>query len=216
MLKITKSLLTISLVAALAIGGTMAYFSDTKTSTGNTFGSGTMDFRIARPGTSPHKIFDVSNLKPGQVVEGYFVVVNDSTEGLDMKWKAWITGFNADTYSLDRVLEVKITMNPADYDPALNPKYTIAGPVDTVMHDWTHIHDLVTGNTILAWDHKCCLSDLSDCEDGSNGKDEPFRVDWAAVYKIEVKMQTTAGNSYQDQSFTGDLNFYATQCENTL
>ena len=200
MLKITKSLLTISLVAALAIGGTMAYFSDTKTSTGNTFSSGTMDFRIARPGNTDHKIFDVSNLKPGQIVEGYLVVVNDSTAGLDMKWKAWIPDFSNGI--LDSVLEVRVTMNPDGYDPGLSPKYTIAGPDNTVLHDWTHIHNLGSGNTILVWDHAC--------------DNDPFEVNWAGIYKIEVRMKTTAGNAYQNTSFTGDLNFFATQCENTL
>ena len=212
MTKIIKSLAIVAFVAVIAIGGTIAYFSDTEISTENTFSSGTMDFRIARPGDTDHRIFNVSNLNPGQTVEGYLAVVNDSTDGLDMKWKAWIPDFSNGI--LDNVLEVQVTMNPGDfteYDAFTAAGYTIAGPsAETVIHPWTHIHNLVSGNTILVWDYACCES--GSCTEGN----EPFRVDWAGIYKIEVRMQTTAGNSYQNQSFTGDLNFYATQCEADL
>jgi len=201
--KILISLSVIGLVAAIVVGGTWAYFSDTEESTGNTFSSGTMDFRIARPGDTAHRIFNVSNLKPGQVVTGYLAVVNDSTEGLDMKWEAWIPDFSDGL--LDDVLEIRVTMNPSEfteYTAFENAGYTIAGP------SWTHIHNLGTGNTILAWNHPC--------KDEGTGDPQPFRVDWAGIYKIEVRMQTTAGNNYQGQSFTGNLEFYATQCEDTL
>lgn len=212
MKKLLLSVLTIGLVASVAFGATRAFFSDTATSTGNTFSAGTMEFRIARPGETNHRVFNVSNLKPGQVVSGYLVVVNDSTAGLDMKWKAWVSGW--DSGILDNVLEVKITGRPTDYAPALNPKYTIAGPFGgypvTRWSDgtprWISIHDLGSGNTILAWNYDC----------DAPSPDEPFRVDWAGVYKIEVRMQESAGNYYQNTSFTGDLNFYATQCENNL
>jgi len=44
--KILISLTVISMVAAIAIGGTIAYFSDTETSTGNTFTAGAIDLKI--------------------------------------------------------------------------------------------------------------------------------------------------------------------------
>jgi predicted ribosomally synthesized peptide with SipW-like signal peptide len=46
MLRILKSLLVITAVAAIATGATSAYFSDTETSTGNTFTSGTLDLTV--------------------------------------------------------------------------------------------------------------------------------------------------------------------------
>lgn len=65
MKNITKSLIIISAVAALAIGGTIAYFSDTEQSTGNTFTAGTIDIAIDQhnPWTSKYHIGD---LKPGE------------------------------------------------------------------------------------------------------------------------------------------------------
>jgi predicted ribosomally synthesized peptide with SipW-like signal peptide len=44
--KILLSLSVIAAVAAIAIGGTVAYFSDTETSTGNTFTAGTLDLKV--------------------------------------------------------------------------------------------------------------------------------------------------------------------------
>lgn len=46
MKKIVLSFATIALVAAVAIGATTAYFSDTETSTGNTFTAGDIDLKI--------------------------------------------------------------------------------------------------------------------------------------------------------------------------
>jgi len=65
MKKILISLSVIGAVAAIAVGGTIAYFSDTETSTGNTFSAGTIDIAIdtENPWTSNYKIGD---LKPGE------------------------------------------------------------------------------------------------------------------------------------------------------
>jgi len=44
--KILISLSIIGIIAAIAVGGTIAYFSDTETSTGNTFTAGTIDISV--------------------------------------------------------------------------------------------------------------------------------------------------------------------------
>src|SRR4030042_3662539 len=44
--KLLISLSVIGAVAAIAVGGTIAYFSDTETSTGNTFTAGELDLKI--------------------------------------------------------------------------------------------------------------------------------------------------------------------------
>ena len=44
--KILLSLCVIGAVAAIAVGGTIAYFSDTETSTGNTFTAGSLDLKV--------------------------------------------------------------------------------------------------------------------------------------------------------------------------
>jgi predicted ribosomally synthesized peptide with SipW-like signal peptide len=89
--KILVSLSVIAAVAAIAIGGTIAYFSDTETSTGNTFTAGAIDLKVdnesyvtnprtgllaASPNTSwtlsdltGQLFFNFSDLKPGDIGE---------------------------------------------------------------------------------------------------------------------------------------------------
>ncbi|MCX6737610.1 MAG: TasA family protein [Candidatus Parcubacteria bacterium] len=100
--KIILSLGVIGIVAAFAIGGTVAYFSDTETSTGNTFTAGAIDLKVsnesyvsnqttgvleASPNTSwvsgatIGKFFNFSDVKPGDVGEdtiGLTVENNDA------------------------------------------------------------------------------------------------------------------------------------------
>lgn len=91
MKKIVLSVATIAIVAAVAIGATTAYFSDTETSTGNTFTAGSIDLKIDFDGYynkpadgNPNagswdekdleegvdKFFDFEDLKPGDYGEG--------------------------------------------------------------------------------------------------------------------------------------------------
>jgi predicted ribosomally synthesized peptide with SipW-like signal peptide len=65
MKRIFVSLSIIAAVAAIAIGGTIAYFSDTETSSGNTFTAGTLDLAVGgqNPNISPD--FTIGNVAPG-------------------------------------------------------------------------------------------------------------------------------------------------------
>jgi predicted ribosomally synthesized peptide with SipW-like signal peptide len=67
--KILISLSVIAAVAALAIGGTIAYFSDIETSTGNTFTAGSLDLIVDINGVVQNPlsgpIFTVTDMKPG-------------------------------------------------------------------------------------------------------------------------------------------------------
>jgi len=60
--KLLISLSIIGIVAAIAIGGTIAYFSDVETSTGNTLTAGTLDLRDLDYVTWE---FDFEDMKPG-------------------------------------------------------------------------------------------------------------------------------------------------------
>ena len=65
MKKILISLMAIALVIGLVGAGTMAYFSDTETSSGNTFTAGTLDLAVGgeNPNVSPD--FTLGPLAPG-------------------------------------------------------------------------------------------------------------------------------------------------------
>lgn len=89
MKKVLISLAAIGVVAAIAVGATVAYFSDTETSTGNTFTAGSIDLKVdydgyfnKLPDRNPNagqwtltdltteKFFDFKDLKPGDYGEG--------------------------------------------------------------------------------------------------------------------------------------------------
>lgn len=196
MKKILVSVLIVGALLAVISGATMAYFTSDVSSTNNTFAAGTMTFTIKDPSTTGHQVFDVSGLKPGQTVTRYMAVANDSTQDMDMKWEAWISGSG----DLGNVLKAKVTHNPAGYDytSLLTGGYTIPGP-EELMCDFTPISSLGSGNTTLTWE---------------SPKAPAFQPKQAAVYKLEVKMDENAGDAYQGKTFTGAINFHATQYEN--
>lgn len=83
MKKILVSLSIVGAVAAIAVGGTIAYFSDTETSTGNTFSAGTIDIAIdsENPWTSHYNIGD---LKPGETGNINFDITNEGTNPVNV------------------------------------------------------------------------------------------------------------------------------------
>lgn len=101
MQKILLSLVTITLVAAVAIGATRAYFSDTETSTGNSFTAGKLDLVLGAGTPMP---FSVSNLAPGQSGTGKVTLTNA-------------------TGSIDGVLDIKIAnMVQSEGGPLTEPE----------------------------------------------------------------------------------------------
>ena len=70
--------MTIALVGALVGGGVFAYFSDTETSTGNTFTAGTLDLNLDGGNTNVVK-FTVSDVKPGDSSGATWTVANVGT-----------------------------------------------------------------------------------------------------------------------------------------
>lgn len=83
--RILISLSLIAAVAAVVIGGTVAYFSDTETSTGNTFTAGTID--IAIDGENPWEgSFVLEDMKPCEKDYIKFVITNVGTNPVVI-WK---------------------------------------------------------------------------------------------------------------------------------
>ena len=77
--KILVSLAVIGVAAAIAIGGTIAYFSDTETSTGNTFTAGTIDISI--DGQNPWTgTFAMDDMKPCYTDYINFRIDNDLSD----------------------------------------------------------------------------------------------------------------------------------------
>ena len=78
MKKILIGLSVIAAVAAIVVGGTIAYFSDTETSAGNTISSGTVDINI--DGNNPWEgTYQMENMEPGDSKDIAFNIKNVGT-----------------------------------------------------------------------------------------------------------------------------------------
>src|SRR3990167_2261904 len=75
MKRIILGIFAIALVAAVAVGATVAQFSDTETSTGNTFAAGTLDLNVDGGNVNVVK-FNVANMRPGNQPHGSYTLAN--------------------------------------------------------------------------------------------------------------------------------------------
>ena len=74
--KIFLNLISIFAVAAIAATATVAYFSDTETSTGNVFAAGTLDLDVDENNGNNTVKFTVSNMKPTDAQTGIYTLNN--------------------------------------------------------------------------------------------------------------------------------------------
>jgi spore coat-associated protein N len=93
--KIIISLCVIGAIAAIAVGGTMAYFSDTETSTGNTFTAGTLNLQVSDVDPLVDK-FTVTDVKPGDSGNKDWVLKNTGSiaGSLDITFSALVDNEN--------------------------------------------------------------------------------------------------------------------------
>ena len=129
MKKILFSLMAMMLVIALAGAATLAYFSDTETSTGNTFAAGTLNLTV-NDKDGENVSFNFSNLKPGSqpkatykinnvgTINGYLDIENISVESfenncIEPEIQAGDTtcGTGADQGELDDVLNLRMFLD---------------------------------------------------------------------------------------------------------
>jgi predicted ribosomally synthesized peptide with SipW-like signal peptide len=76
MKKLITSIGIVGVVAAIAIGATVAYFSDTETSTGNTFTAGTLDLKVDGKDDTEVVHIVLDNIKPGWSGEYRWTIKN--------------------------------------------------------------------------------------------------------------------------------------------
>ncbi|MDI6689522.1 MAG: TasA family protein [Actinomycetota bacterium] len=80
-LRILKSILIIITILTLVGGATVAYFTDTETSTGNTFTAGTFDLKVADNnedyGDGVHETWTMKNMIPGVTTCGGMVLLKN-------------------------------------------------------------------------------------------------------------------------------------------
>ena len=175
--KIILSLSVIGVVAAIAIGGTIAYFSDTETSVGNTFTAGTIDIGLdAKSGQAVETVSGDLDLKPSQTGWTTSVITNTGTNPAEI----WKSISNVDNREHGIV------------DPERKYYNEYPGSENWLMSNWIHYDMLVTkpaeylfSNTYPVSDGTVGNLEVTVAEDG----------DWMVwTFDFPVEQFTGAGN----------------------
>jgi predicted ribosomally synthesized peptide with SipW-like signal peptide len=168
MKKILLSVSVIAVVAAVVIGVTTAFFSDTETSTGNTFTAGSLDLLVdsncsynGQPSTEcgvwglgtngenliNQKFFNFLDVKPGDTGENTISLFVDNNP-------AWACA------------EVALTMDDdiTCTEPELGDDTTCAEPDVTTNDLWDG--DMISNMTLMWWPDFDCTNDLDESEYG--------------------------------------------------
>jgi predicted ribosomally synthesized peptide with SipW-like signal peptide len=242
--KILVSLSVIAAVAAIAIGGTVAYFSDTETSTGNTFTAGSIDLKVD---STCHYNGFVCQLNP---TNNRYQWYNPQTSSYDGDCSCtWLTkDLNGDVFfnfndvkpgdNGEDTISFNLTSNPAwacayvsrivDSDNGCNEPEKAAEPACTENGDG----ELDENTYITAWVDNNCNNILDTNEEifANNIKLSDFlRAGVIPVadsqhgpalqpgnYCIGIKwnVPTTTGNEVQTDKVGADLSFYVEQARN--
>lgn len=152
--KILISLSLIAAVAAIVVGATTAWFSDTETSSGNTFTAGTIDISVdeQNPWTAENT-FTIEDMKPCEVEYRTVKITNVGTNPADI-WKhleldgcsGGLTGYTCHG--------VDVSSEPECEEGTVGGVYTEKCDIDTVI-----IYDL----------YVCKLTGNNTCEVNNDG-----------------------------------------------
>lgn len=199
--KIILSLVVIGAVSAIAVGGTVAYFSDTETSTGNTFSAGTIDIAVTSPANWQYAITD---MKPGYVDYSNFIVKNTGDNPVNI-WKKVsnvVTGGGAHPES----------------EEAADPSDTINN-IDTVITYDLSVEVKDLGGNVY-WSQTLYNNEMTIAQINALGGNGTFLGMLPVGYTMEVTesyhMLTTAGNEYQGDNMTFDITLTGEQLTGTL
>ncbi|MGB4214025.1 MAG: TasA family protein, partial [Dethiobacteria bacterium] len=125
--KILTSLVIIALASALAGGATYAVFTHRAEIEGNLISSGNLEFDLVG---DP---FNVTNMKPGDSVEGYIEIAN--TGSLDMIFRTFIEPDVTSTPGFTDQLLASVIINPTDYVSQNYGSYVRYGPANKSLCD---------------------------------------------------------------------------------
>lgn len=236
MQKVLFSLLLIGVVAAMAGAGTLAYFSDTETSSGNTFTAGTLDLKVdwdeyyngelietQDETDDPGPIFNLNDVKPGDYGE---VTISLHVYGNDAYGKMTITPTSNDDVSstepeLDAGDEEEDDTDDWDGELAQNMEVVIwwdmydEGGTDVdndgmVEFPGDNIQDET--ETVL-YEGTAPLETVEIVFDADPTTDEIDPLEACTTYYIGIKWSigSGVGNIIQSDKYTADISFYTVQ-----
>jgi predicted ribosomally synthesized peptide with SipW-like signal peptide len=228
---VLTAILTITVVVTLAGAGTLAYFSDTETSTGNTLTTGTLDLKIRDQneswGDGVTATWTATDMKPGDEFDFYTSFVQLA--------KADTTTPDHLEITCDYVVEEEIPQTEADTDPNTdqNPDSMAKEMIITraIYRDDTWCIDCLTGIKYDSYNvltYQCTgnvidqSTDWEIEEQDGDGKitfydlkyDELDNLPPATsptTFEMSVKFDENAGNDFQGDTFNLTMIFTLNQ-----
>lgn len=184
--KILSSVMAIGVALMLGAAGGMALFSDTETSGGNEFVAGTLDISLGSSTT-----FTVKDAAPGVPETTTVDIADDGT-------------INAE---LD---DISVT-NVINWDDTDSSDYTYDVPADT-FDDYVNVRiwldtDGDDGFTDESVDYDGTLEGLKAGDDITDLQN----LTGTKNVKIELTLDSSVGNNWQNDGIKFDLEFYGTQ-----
>jgi len=235
--KILISLSVIGAVAAIAVGGTIAYFSDTETSTGNTFTAGAIDLKIDSKATyngnpvlaatwqlkdlmpTADKFFNFADVKPGDIGENTISlhVYNNDAWGC-----VTITPtLNDDMSSTEPELAVDTPNTDSIYDGELAQNMTFkiwADVCETNATPGDNIYQagcdrlLTQGNGPIVPTSYALATPAGNVFTGLTN--DPIDGSQTNYLGVEWSIPSAIGNIIQTDTYQADVSFYVVQSRN--
>ncbi len=191
-----------AVVGALVLGATGAFFSDTETSTGNTFTAGTIDITSSFEETAP---FALTDMKPSQVAYSNFTIHNSGTNPVNV-WK-----------KVDNI----VTEENGTNDPEINYYETNQLPVElqnaidtTIQYDLSVV--LKNGQGVAQWNQT--LYNLNKTINQINGNGTflgMIPAGWSMDVTESYHMIAETGNWAQSDKMTFDITLTGEQLTGT-
>ena len=209
------SVLCIGLVAMLAGAGTLAYFSDTETSTGNTFTAGTLNLKYSTDGgetwqDGTNAYFTFSNVAPGDPVlptkTMTFTLKNDGTIDAESLKVTWAVTDDEPTDDTEPEEDAETNIGKDIYD--ISNKTTVV-----IYYAGTNVTDAVD-NAVGDDKAPLYLSELNgktyDFEDGAG---VVFAAGVTKNLVMTLTLESNTDNEYQGDRSTVNMTFELTQNE---
>lgn len=190
--RILTSLIIIALASALAGGATYAVFTHREEIEGNIISTGNLEFTLVG------EPFNVTDMKPGDIVEGYIEIANTGT--LDMIFRASIEQEGTTTDGFTDQLLVSVILNPAGYVSQGYDHYGRYGPPNALICNKVPLTHLITSGL--------------DNESATFDDGYPLEPGYVAIYKVEIELPFDTGSEWEGATFQGDLVVEGTQADN--
>ena len=188
-----SSMILVMLASMLVGAGTVAYFNDTETVSGNTFSAGTLDLEVNDENPWTSTLISVSNMKPGDTGEVTIELENlGSLDGYVCMWIKDVTNSPGDTPEPEDT--------PDNGELGANIKITIwQDDGDNVLEDGEEVY--VNGETLDNLDGEKVVTN------------KPLSAGGTVYIGFSWEIPSDVGNEIMDDSVTFTIEFALTQEE---